>query len=232
MTNKKDSIHYDKQSVATDCVIFGFDEGELKVLLVKRAIKPFMADWCFPGGLIHIHETAEEAARRILEDETGIKDMFVEQLYTFSSIDRDPRYRVVSISYYALVSIADWEVHAGENTSDIKWFALSEIPSLAFDHEQILEVAKERLQGKIRYQPIGFELLGEKFTIPELHKLYETVLQTELDRRNFSKKILSFGLLIDLGEYQRGARNRAPKLYKFDDKRYKELSKKGFYFEM
>lgn len=232
MTNNKDSVQYERLSAAIDCVIFGFDAGELKVLLTKRAIMPSMADWCFPGGLIKINETGEEAVRRILEKETSIKDMFLEQLYTFTSIDRDPRYRVVSIAYYALVNIAKWEVHAGENTCDVQWFALSELPPLAFDHKEILDVAKERLQGKIKYQPIGFELLDEKFTIPELHKLYETVLQTELDRRNFSKKILKFDLLIDLGEYQRGARNRAPKLYKFDDKRYQELSKRGFYFEM
>lgn len=232
MTEQTTPINNKRLSAAIDCVIFGFDDGELKVLLTKRAIKPYVTDWCFPGGLIDVDETAEEAVRRILEEETAIKDMFLEQLYTFTSIDRDPRYRVVSIAYYALVNIANWEIHAGEDMRDIKWFGLSEVPSLAFDHKEILEVAKERLQGKIRYQPIGFELLGEKFTIPELHKLYETVLQTELDRRNFSKKILSFGLLIDTGEYQRGARNRAPKLYKFDDKRYRELSKKGFYFEM
>ncbi len=156
----------------------------------------------------------------------------MEQLYSFSDVKRDPRFRVISIGYYALVKLSDYNAQAGIDATNIKWFSISDIPELAFDHAKILETAKERLKGKIKYQPIGFELLSEKFTLPDLFHLYKTVLQTDLDDRNFRKKILSYGLLIDTGELQRGARNRAPKLYSFDKDRYEELTKTGFYFEL
>lgn len=223
---------YPRPAVTTDCVIFGFDEGELKVLLIERSIEPFIGRWALPGGFVGEEETAEECAGRILKKETCLEDIYMEQLYTFSDIKRDPRFRTISIGYYALVKLSDYHARAGEDTTNIKWFSVNEVPELAFDHEHILDVAKERLKGKIKYQPIGFELLPEKFTLPDLHHLYETVLQTQLDDRNFRKKILSYGLLVDTGEQQRGARNRAPKLYCFDKARYSELTKKGFYFEL
>ena len=156
----------------------------------------------------------------------------MEQLYTFTSVERDPRYRVISITYYALVKRLDYNAIAGFDTTTFRWFALSEVPEPAFDHKAILETAKERLKGNIKYQPIGFELLPERFTMPELHRLYETILQEELDRRNFRKKMLSFDILVDTGEVQRGAQNRAPKLYCFDKEKYDELTQKGFYFEL
>lgn len=223
---------YPRPAVTTDCVIFGFDEGELKVLLIERGIEPFKGKWALPGGFIEMDEDADRCAHRKLVQETGLENIYMEQLYTFTKVDRDPRYRVISIAYYALVKLADYNAQAGTDTANIKWFSLSKIPNLAFDHSKILEVAVERLKGKIKYQPIGFELLPEKFTMPDLHRLYETVLQTELDNRNFRKKILGYNLLIDLNELQRGARNRAPKLYSFDKKRYEELTQTGFYFEL
>lgn len=223
---------YPRPAVTTDCVIFGFDEGELKVLMIERSIEPFIGKWAFPGGFVGEEETAEECAKRILQKETCLENIYMEQLYSFSDIKRDPRFRVISIAYYALVKLSDYNAQAGTDTTNIKWFSISDIPDLAFDHANILEVAKERLKGKIKYQPIGFELLPEKFTLPDLLHLYETVLLTKLDDRNFRKKILSYGLLSDTGEKQRGARNRAPKLYCFDKQRYKELTKTGFYFEL
>lgn len=228
----KYTYEYPRPAVTTDCVIFGFDEGELKVLLIERGIEPYLGKWALPGGFIDMDEDAESCARRKLVQETGLEDIYMEQLYTFSDVDRDPRYRVISIAYYALVKLSDYNAQAGTDTTNIQWFSISDVPELAFDHACILEKAKERLKGKIKYQPIGFELLPEKFTIPDLHHLYETVLQTELDDRNFRKKILGYNLLIDLKEQQRGARNRAPKLFSFDKNRYEELSKTGFYFEL
>lgn len=223
---------YPRPAVTTDCVIFGFDEGELKVLLIERSIEPFIGQWALPGGFVGLEETAEGCARRILQKETCLENIYMEQLYTFSDIDRDPRFRVISIAYYALVKLSDYNAQAGADTTSIRWFSISDVPKLAFDHTDILRVALERLKGKIKYQPVGFELLPEKFTLPDLLHLYETVLQTKLDDRNFRKKILSYGLLVDTGEQQRGARNRAPKLYCFDRNRYQELTEKGFYFEL
>ncbi len=223
---------YPRPAVTTDCVIFGFDEGELKILLIERGIEPYKGRWALPGGFIEIDEDAEMCARRKLLQETCLQNIYMEQLYTFSSVDRDPRYRVISIAYYALVNLSDYNAQAGTDTANIKWFPLSEVPELAFDHYQILQKAIERLRGKIKYRPIGFELLPEEFTLPELHQLYEIVLQTTLDRRNFRKKTLSFGLLIDKNEFLSGAPNRAPKLYSFDKEKYEKLSEKGFYFEL
>ncbi len=223
---------YPRPAVTTDCVIFGFDEGELNILLIERGIEPYKGSWALPGGFLHMNEDAEMCARRKLKEETLLEHIFMEQLYTFSEVYRDPRYRVISIAYYALVKLSDYSAKPGTDTLNVRWFPLSAIPGLAFDHEKIIQTAIERLKGKIRYQPIGFELLPEKFTMPELHQLYETVLQTTLDRRNFRKKILSMGLLIDHNEIIKGAPHKAPKLYSFDKQKYEELSKKGFYFEL
>jgi len=228
----KYTYEYPRPAVTTDCVIFGFDDGELKILLIERGIEPYLGKWALPGGFIDMDENAESCARRKLVQETGLKNIYMEQLYTFSAVNRDPRYRVVSIAYYALVKLSDYHAQAGTDATRIEWFSISDVPELAFDHTDILQKAKERLKGKIKYQPIGFELLPEKFTMPELHHLYETVLQTKLDDRNFRKKMLGYNLLIDLKELQRGARNRAPKLYSFDKTRYEELSERGFYFEL
>ena len=223
---------YPRPAVTTDCVIFGFDAGELKVLLIERGIEPFKDKWALPGGFVNMDEDADDCARRKLKEETALDKIYIEQLFTFSKVDRDPRCRVISIAYYALVKLSNYNVYAGVDTNKVRWFPLSEVPELAFDHAEILNTALERLKGKISYRPIGFELLPEKFTLPELHLLYEIILQTKLDRRNFRKKMLSFGLLIDENELASGAPNRAPKLYRFDKEKYTELSEKGFYFEL
>lgn len=229
---EKYCYEYPRPAVTTDSVIFGFDEGELKILLIKRAQDPFKDSWALPGGFMDMDEDAETCALRELEEETGIKNAFVEQLYTFTKVDRDPRSRVVSIAYYALVKLSDYSICAGDDAAQAQWFPLSEVPGLAFDHADVLSVAIQRLKGKIKYQPIGFELLPEKFTIPELQRLYEVVLQMQLDRRNFRKKILSTGLLTDLSEEVTGVPHKRPKLYRFDKAKYEELSREGFYFEV
>lgn len=223
---------YPRPAVTTDCIIFGFDAGELKVLLIERGIDPYKGKWAFPGGFLHMDESADECARRELLEETGLENVFIEQLYTFSDVDRDPRGRVVTVAYYALVKLSDYKIQAGDDAQNARWFAISKVPPLAFDHDRILRVALNRLRGKIRYQPIGFELLPEKFTMPELQCLYETVLEMQLDRRNFRKKILDTGLLIDHKESVKGLPHKGARYFSFDKNKYIELLERGFNFEI
>lgn len=232
MEKPKYIYDYPRPALTTDCVIFGFDGGDLKVLLIERAIEPFYGSWALPGGFVQMDETADECAMRILKKETNLEGIYMEQLFTFSEVERDPRYRVVSVGYYALVKIAEFDPGVGVDESKVSWFTLDSVPTLAFDHNAILKKAIERLRGKIKYQPIGFELLPEKFTLPELRGLYEKILQTNLDDRNFRKKILGYNLLVDTGEMLRGAKNRAPKLFRFDRQKYEQLTYEGFYFEL
>ena len=229
---KKYAYEYPRPAVTVHCVIFGFDKNQLKVLLTKRAIEPFLGKWAFPGGFIQEEETADDCALRKLREEAGLQDIFLEQLYTFSDLARDPRGRVISIAYYALVKPETYVLEAGLDIEAVKWFGIDENLDLAFDHQQILSVAIERLKGKIRYQPIGCELLPEQFTLPDLHNLYETVLQRSIDRGNFRKKILSMGLLIDHSDKQKDRPARAAKIYSFDKVKYQALTESGFYFEV
>ncbi|MDF2849493.1 NUDIX hydrolase [Sphingobacterium multivorum] len=231
-SEKKYTYDYPRPAVTVDCVIFGFDKNQLKVLLTKRAIEPFVGKWAFPGGFIQEDENADDCALRKLQEEAGLKDIFLEQLYTFSDLARDPRGRVISIAYYALVRPDAYTLEAGVDIDAVQWFGIDEKLDLAFDHKQILNTAIQRLRGKIRYQPIGFELLPKQFTLPDLHNLYETVLQRSIDRGNFRKKILSMGLLIDHSDKQKDRRARAAKIYSFDRVKYKELTESGFYFEV
>ncbi len=232
METNKFCYEYPRPAVTTDCVIFGFDEGELKVLLIERGIEPYKGRWAFPGGFLNMDENSDECARRELFEETGLENVFIEQLYSFSDVDRDPRGRVITISYYALIKLADYKIQAGDDAEKAKWFPISKVPTLAFDHDRILRIAMNRLRGKIRYQPIGFELLNEKFTIPELQNLYEIILEAQLDRRNFRKKILATGLLIDHKESVKGVPHKGARYFSFDKKKYKELSERGFNFEV
>ncbi len=223
---------YPRPSFTTDCVIFGFDAGELKLLLIERGIEPFKGKWAFPGGFLNMDENSDECARRELFEETGIENVFIEQLYTFSDVNRDPRGRVITVAYYALVKLSDFKIQAGDDAQSAKWFPISQIPSLAFDHNLILRIALNRVRAKIRYQPIGFELLSEKFTLPELQNLYETILEKQLDRRNFRKKILETQLLIDHQESVKGVPHKGAKYFSFDKNKYKALSERGFNFEI
>jgi 8-oxo-dGTP diphosphatase len=232
METKTYCYEYPRPAVTTDCIIFGFDAGELKVLLIKRGIEPFLGKWAFPGGFLEMNENSDECALRELYEETGVKNVFIEQLFTFSDVDRDPRGRVITISYYALIKLSDYRLNAGDDADNAEWFPISKVPPLAFDHDRILRVAIARLRGKIKYQPIGFELLPEKFTMPELQCLYEAILVMQLDRRNFRKKILETGLLIDHKETVKGVPHKGAKYFSFDKNKYKELSEKGFNFEI
>ena len=226
------TYQYSRPALTVDCVVFGFDEGELKVLLIQRGLEPFKGRWALPGGFVRVEETVEEAARRELEEEAGLKNVFLEQLYTFGEIDRDPRERVVSVAYYALVKLSDHRARAATDAAEAEWFPISKVPELAFDHQKILQTALERLKSKVRYEPIGFELLPKNFTLSQLQHLYEAILQTKLDKRNFRKKVLSFGLLIPRKEKQLTGRHRPAQLFCFDTDKYAKLRKRGFNFEL
>ncbi len=226
------NYEYPRAALTVDCVVFGFDEAELKVLLIQRGLAPFKGKWALPGGFVRVDETIDEAARRELFEETGLKNIFLEQLYTFGSVERDPRERVVSVAHFALVKLDEHPAAGATDASDAGWFPVARPPKLAFDHEDILKTALLRLRGKVRYEPIGFELLPQKFTLSQLQHLYEAVLQTDLDKRNFRKKILGMGLLIPLEERVRTGAHRPAQLFRFDAKKYAALKKRGFNFEL
>ena len=223
---------YARPALTVDCVVFGLDAESLKVLLIQRKLEPFAGRWALPGGFVEIDESLEEAARRELEEETGLEQVYLEQLYTFGAVDRDPRERVVSVAYYALVTLSGHRIQADSDASAAAWFATHDIPQLAFDHLHVFSTAEQRLRSKVRYQPIGFELLPRKFTLRELQHLYETVLDRKLDKRNFRKKLLSMDLLEELDEIETDVAHRAARLYCFDKNKYQRLVKQGFNFEI
>ena len=221
---------YPRPSVTTDCVIFGYDTKEgLSVLLIKRGIEPFKDHWAFPGGFIKMDEDAETGARRELREETSLEATHIEQFGCFSEVNRDPRERVITIAYYALVKKS--EVVGGDDASEAHWFPIDNVPPLAFDHDRILRVALKTLKEKIHFMPIGFELLPSVFTMPQLQELYESILEVKFDRRNFSNKMLKLGILTVVGERPKNAGTRIPVTYKFNIDNYNELKSKGVRLE-
>ena len=218
---------YPRPAVTVDCVVLGLDTADLKVLLIKRGLEPHRGAWALPGGFVLPDESLDAAARRELAEETGIAEVFLEQLYTFGAPDRDPRGRVITVAYYALAKLADFRIAAATDAADAGWHPLGALPPLAFDHAAIVETAVTRLRGKVRYAPIGFELLPPRFTLTQLQRLYEIILERPLDKRNFRKKILSLELVVETDEVQRGVRHRAARLYRFDRKKYERLTKQG-----
>ena len=229
MSEQKFCYKYPHPSVTADCVIFGFDGVCIKVLLIQRGIEPFKGKWAFPGGFMKIDETAEECAKRELEEETGLKNAAVEQFYTFSDVNRDPRERVITVAHYALVRLS--EVKGGDDAASARWFAMDEVPSLAFDHDRILRIAVNRLKERICFEPIGFELLPEVFTMTELQNLYEAILEVKFDRRNFYNKMLKLGILSEAEPRPANASRRMPTKYRFNAEKYAELKQKGFRLE-
>ena len=227
--NKLYSYKYPHPAVTADCVIFGFDGVSIKVLLIQRGIEPYKGQWAFPGGFLQMDETVEECAKRELEEETGLKSASVEQFYTFSAVNRDPRERVITVAHYALVRLS--EVKGGDDAASAQWFAMNEIPSLAFDHERILRMAVKCLKERICFEPIGFELLSEVFTMTELQNLYEAILEVKFDRRNFYNKMLKLGILSEAEPRPAGASRRTPTKYRFNAEKYTELKQKGFRLE-
>ena len=223
---------YPRAALTVDCVVFGLDEDDLKVLLIQRGQEPFAGRWALPGGFVHVDETIDQAARRELQEETGLSKVYLEQLYTVGDLGRDPRERVVTVAYYALVRLGDHRVQAATDARNAAWFAVDDPPRLAFDHDAILALALARLQGKVRYQPLGFELLPPKFSLTRLQRMYEIILERPLDKRNFRKKVLSLGILEELDEVEQDVAHRAARLYRFDERTYRQLVKDGFNFEL
>ncbi len=221
-----------KSAFSVDNVIFGFDEGDLKVLLIKRGTSPFKGMWALPGDLVYPNEDIDAAASRVLEELTGLRNVYLEQVKAFGKVDRHPIGRVITIAYYSLVRISKYKITPASFARQAQWHSISDIGDLAFDHNEILNACFEQLKQSVRTRPIGFELLPPKFTLTQLQHLYEAVLETELDKRNFRKKILSMNLLIDLNESQEGVAHRPARLYAFDRARYEQLVSDGFHFEL
>ena len=226
------TYEFARPALTVDIVVFALDEEDLQVMLIQRDLKPFKGHWALPGGFVRTKETLGEAARRELQEETGLQGIFLEQLYTFGDVKRDPRERVVTVAYYALVNLEGHNVKASTDARNAAWFSVNDHPKLAFDHLAILKTAHERLQGKVRYQPIGFELLPEKFTLTQLQHLYEVILDQKLDKRNFRKKVLAMGIVKETNEIEKDVAHRAARLYRFDKRKYDRLTQQGFHFEI
>ena len=216
-----------------DCLIFGFDEGELKILLIERNEEPFKDCWALPGYLVGNDEGIGHAAERILYELTGLKNIFMDQFYVFGDVDRHPQGRVVTVAYYALIRINGIKdvKPVTSYAKDAVWYNINNLPeTLAFDHKRIFEKGFEKIKQKIGYEPIAFELLPEKFSLTQLQSLYEVILNKKLDKRNFRKKMLNYGILKELDEKEKGVSYRAAKLYRFDRRKYAKLFKNELTF--
>jgi 8-oxo-dGTP diphosphatase len=219
-------------SISIDCIIFGFNNGVLEVLLVKHALGDTKGEWGLPGGFVNEKESIDDAAKRLLKELTGLNNIFLEQVKAFGEPDRFPQSRVITIGYYALINRKEYDIKAGFTASEAKWYKIDIIPKLIYDHNEILDFGLSKLQNRILNAPIGFNLLPEKFTLLELMQLYEEILGIALDKSNFRRKILKMKLLVALDEKQQDVSHRAAKLYQFDSAIYEKLSKKGFNFEI
>lgn len=210
---------YPHAALTTDSVVFGFDGKKLHILLIKRGNEPHKGSWALPGGFMRMDETVEECALRELREETGVNNIYMEQFRVFSAVSRDPRERVVTVAFFALVRKSDYELIAGDDAVDAQWFAVDELPKLAFDHEEIIEQTRLHLQDVIKSRPIAFRLLDEKFSMSELQKIFEAINCVSYDRRNFARKMLSSELLREEGVSYKSCHNRFPNLYSLDEEK-------------
>ena len=224
---------HEKFHVAVDSIIFGYDEGgrELKVLLLKRNFQPAKGEWSLMGGFLKNNESVDDAAKRILQQLTGLSDVYMEQLYTFGELNRDPGARIVSVAYFALIKINASDLELVKNHGAI-WIPISSMPPLIFDHSAMVNRALKKLQVRARTQPIGFELLPDKFTIPQLQGLYEAIYYKTLDKRNFRRKLLAMDLLEKQEEKEKESSRKGAWYYRFDPKKYEDLLNRGFNFEL
>ena len=209
---------YPHPAVTTDIVIFTIRQDELKVLLVKRANMPFQGEWALPGGFVNLDESLEEGARRELAEETGVSGVYLEQLYTFGTPDRDPRERVITVAYYALIPTDEVEIRAATDAEGVSWYGMEELPTLAFDHAEILYAAHARLVAKLDYSTIAFQFMPQDFTLTELQNVYELILREPIDKRNFRKRVLSLKLIRETGKERKSGAHRPAKLYRVIDR--------------
>ncbi|MCU0439898.1 MAG: NUDIX hydrolase [Raineya sp.] len=219
--------------VAVDAIVFGYSHNQLHILLIKQKFGELKNQWALVGGFVKDSETLQDAVNRELQEETGIEVSYLEQLYTFGdNIHRDPRFRVITVAYFALVNSTTLTPTPNTDAEEAQWFSIKNLPPLAFDHKEIIDVAYKRLQNKLTYQPIGFDLLPQEFLFSDLENLYCTILEKEIDRRNFRKKILSFGVIEETEIFSSKKSGRPAKLFKFNYQKYKDLIKEGFLFEI
>lgn len=214
--------HYSKQArvlVAIDCIIFGFDGKEVKLLLIQRGFQPEKGSWSLMGGFVQADEDFGQGASRILKELTGLQGVYLEQLHAFGTPDRDPVERTVSVAYFSLIDIHKYEQQLNKDYQ-AEWFPLKKIPKLVFDHRYMVSMAKEKLKYKAAFHPILFELLPEKFTIPQLHSLYEGVYETSFDKRNFSRKLMSTNLLLKQNEKEKERSKKGAYYFKLDKRKY------------
>jgi 8-oxo-dGTP diphosphatase len=224
--------HLVMENVSVDCVIFGFEDFKLKVLLIQHGRGPKKGEWALPGDYLLKDTSLDNMPIEVLRRLTGIKNVFVQQMGAYGQEDRVNYRRVITIAYFALISPQKYKLIKGEGTSAVQWFEIKDIPHLIFDHNLIMEDALRQLKLKARTEPIGFELLNDKFTLTQLQKLYEAILGHALDTRNFRRKVLALHTLKDLGEVDKNVPHRAPALYSFDSEKYEELKSLGYYFEI
>lgn len=219
--------------VEVDAVVFGYDqENGVSVLLIKRKNPPFEKMWALPGGLVLTDESLDDAVSRELKEEAGIDVSYLEQLYTFGNPARDPRNHAISVSYFGLVRPKDFQPSADTDADDVAWFNIKKLPRLAFDHRKIIDAAIKRLRGKLKYEPVGFELLDKEFPFSDFEKLYQILLDQDLDRRNFKKKIMALGILEQLDKSIQRPVGRPARLFRFNKKKYFELKEKGYNFDI
>ena len=222
-THRYDASKYERPSVTVDVVMMSLRQRDLQVLLIKRRSWPYEGMWAIPGGFVNMDESLETAAKRELQEETGVLDVYLEQLYTFGDPGRDPRTRVITVVYFALLDSERLQVKAASDAADVGWFPVYDLPPLAFDHAKILEYTLNRLRGKLKYTTIAFNLLPEQFTLRELQRVYEIILHEKLDKRNFRKKILAAELLEDTGAKKMEGTHRPARLYRFNPSAEHEL---------
>ncbi len=224
--------HYLRCGVSVDCVIFGFDEGDLKVLLVRRGVEPYQGQWALPGDLVDPEEDLNVAAVRVLNELTGLNNVYMQQVFTFGEVQRHPLGRVFTVAYYSLIRTDKYKVNKGNWAEEAVWWSINDIPDLPFDHNLIVETVSENFRTQVKRKPIGFELLPKTFTLTEIQHLYEAVLQTNFDVRNFRKKLLTTGLLIDTNTFTKNNAHRPARLYRFNKQKYDRWSKSGFTLDM
>jgi 8-oxo-dGTP diphosphatase len=226
----RDGSDFEHPLVTVDLIVFTVRDRELKLLLIERADPPFQGMWALPGGFVRANESIDETARRELEEETGVSDIFLEQLYTFGEPERDPRARVITVAYFAIIASDRRVLRASADAADARWFSVAGLPDLAFDHARIVEYAVERLRNKLEYTTVGFQLLPVEFTLSELQHIYEVILDKQLDKRNFRKKILSLDVIQETGRTKMDGVHRPARLYRFSEARFMKLRDKGILF--